>query len=343
MMATLDKPTPIERLVKLIPLKYPLAALAWTILVGAIGFRVANYIQSAASPFQSPNPVNEILGTLLSFYLYYVVRYLRLRIASAERLITPIMAEGQNEYQAIFGRVNSTRAIVLLTVIFEALAFLVTSTGLTFSVITVYSKLGQLILILAFSTLVWEYAISSWGLHKLGQSQLKLKSFLEDRFMGARSIGNVALSLTIAYLGGLLLFFLDSATFLPVTTNLGLASFYLILLALGVVMFFLPLNSIHKKMLTEKAGRQKELGHELLTIKQTSSLQSTGSSAPMERVERAVTELVRLKDLEITERKLASTPSWPFDIQLLAKLVTITLSVTAVLLTRLITDYLIHI
>lgn len=34
--------------------------------------------------------------------------------------------------------------------------------------------------------------------------------------MGARSIGNVALSLTIAYLGGLLLFFLDSSTFLPV-------------------------------------------------------------------------------------------------------------------------------
>jgi hypothetical protein len=342
-MAMIEKPTPIERFVQLIPLRYPLAALAWTIIVGPVGFRVANYIQSGATPFQSPNPINEILGTLLIFYLYYTVRYLRLRIVKAERQITPIVSGGESEYDAIFGRVNSSRSIVLLTVVFEILALLVTSENLSLSAVTVYSKIDQVLLILAFSTLVWEYAISSWGLHKLGQSQLKLKSFLEDRFMGARSIGNVALSLTVAYLGGLLLFFLDSATFLPVTTNLGFASFYLILLALGVVMFFLPLNSIHKKMQIEKADNQRELGRQLLTIKQSSSGQSSNSPGSIENVEKAVTELVRLKNLEITEKKLASTPSWPFDIQLLAKLITIILSVTAVLLTRLITDYLIHI
>jgi hypothetical protein len=342
-MAMIEKPTPIERLVQLIPLRYPLASLTLTIISGPIGFRVANYIQSGASPFQSPNPPNEILGILLLFYVYYTVRYLRLKIVKAEPLITPIMSGGQNEYGTIFGRVNSTRSIALLTVIFEVLALLVTSEGLTLSAVTVYSKLDQVILIIAFSTLVWEYAASSWGLHKLGQSQLKLKSFLEDRFMGARSIGNVALSLTIAYLGGLLLFFLDSATFLPVTTNLGFASFYLILLALGVVMFFLPLDSIHKKMQIEKADHQRELGRQLLTINQSSSGQSSNCPGSIENVEKAVTELVRLKNLEITEKKLASTPSWPFDIQLLAKLITIVLSVTAVLLTRLITDYLIHI
>jgi hypothetical protein len=51
-------------------------------------------------------------------------------------------------------------------------------------------------------------------------------------------------------------------------------------------------------------------------------------------------QLARMKDLEITEKKLAGTPTWPFDVNLLAKLITIILSVTAVLLSRIITNFL---
>jgi len=47
-----------------------------------------------------------------------------------------------------------------------------------------------------------------------------------------------------------------------------------------------------------------------------------------------------MKDLEITERKLASTPTWPFDVQLIVKLITIILSVTAALLARVIINLL---
>ncbi len=54
-------------------------------------------------------------------------------------------------------------------------------------------------------------------------------------------------------------------------------------------------------------------------------------------------ELARLTELQrvqMLERKVASLPTWPFDIQAISKFITIVLSVTAVLLSRLITDFL---
>jgi hypothetical protein len=341
-MATPEKPSLIERFVQLIPLRYPLAALVWTIILDPLGFRLAMYLQSGATsfPIMSPSPANEIFGTLLAFYLYSIVRYLRLRVIAAEPLISPVMSGGEAAYHSVFGRLTSNRPIVLLALILEALALPTTSTMLGFSVLSAYSLSTQFVVLLAFACFIWEYSVSSWGLHKLGQSQLRLKSFLEDRFMGARSIGNVALSLTLAYLGGLVLFFLDSATFLPVTTNPGFESFFLVLLAFGIIMFFLPLNSVHKKMQAEKTDRQRELSHQFLEIKEASQVHSSNAPSSIENVEKAISDLLRLKDLEITDRKLASTPTWPFDVQLLAKLITIILSVTAVLLSRIITNFL---
>jgi hypothetical protein len=338
-MADLEKPTVIERFVHLIPLKYPLAALAWTFIIGPIGFRTVNFAQSGATPFQSPNPVNEFLGTLLGFYLFLAVAYLRSTVVRSKALITPIMTGGEEAYHSVFGRLTDNRSIILLAVPLELLAFLVTSAYHSVSVLGFYNVVTQVVLILSFSSLIWEYSVASWGLHRLGKSPLKLRSFLEDRFMGAKSIGNVALSLTIAYLGGLLLFFLDSATFLPVLDP-RFAEFYLGFLVLGVVMFFLPLNSVHRRMQAEKANRLRELNQQLLTLKQSDKTGAVDGPASLEKVESAIRELVQLKDLEMTERKLAATPTWPFDIQVLARLIIIALSVTAALLARFIADFL---
>jgi hypothetical protein len=337
-MRILEKPGLIERFVELIPLRYPFAALAWTIILGPLGFRIANYVQSSATPLQSPNPINEILGILLLYYLFYIVRYLRLKVVNTEHLITPIVSGGEKEYQSFFGRISSIPPIILMGIIFDVLATLNDKT-LGFNALTISGAIVRAIILLAFSAFLWEYAVSSWGLHKLGQSPLKLKSFLEDRFMGAKSIGSLELSLTLAYFGGVLVFFLDTATFLPVFTNPGFEIFFLILPALGVVLFFLPLNSVHKRMQMEKAARQGELSRQLLTIKEASGHSGDGP-ASIESLGKEIRELVQLKEIEIAERKLASTPSWPFDIQLLAKVITIVLSVTAVLLSRIIVDYL---
>ncbi len=245
------KPTLIEKFVQLIPVRYPLALLAWVIILDPVGFGLANYLQTGASPFYFPALVNAFFGFLLNLYLFYVVRFLRLRVANSERVISPILSGGEAEYHSVFGRLSSSLPVIVLTLFLEGLTAIATNyLDFSFTIMHVYNQITRVFLLLAFSTLIWEYCVSSWGLHRLGGSRLNLKSFMEDRFMGTRSMGNLALSLTTTYLAGLLLFFLDSATFIKFSLEFG--SFFLILLGLGVVMFFLPLNSLHAKMQTNK-------------------------------------------------------------------------------------------
>src|SRR5215472_10168144 len=271
-MGSPEQPTLIERFVRLIPLKYPLAALAWTIILGPVGFRLVNYLSTGTSPFGSPNPLNEIFGLLLTFYVYYIVGYLRLKVVAAESQIAPIMSGGEGTYDSLFGRLTSNIPIILLATFLDALAILVTDAGSSLP-LQIYNRINQFILFVAFATVIWEYSVSSWSLHRLGETQLRLKSFLENRFLGASAIGNLALSLTIAYLGGLLLFFFDASTFLSILTPQFIA-FILVFLGLGVVMFFLPLNSVHRKMQREKTDRKRELNQQFLAVVEARQIRS---------------------------------------------------------------------
>ena len=301
-----------------------------------------NYLDTGKNVF-NPTPAtlyNNLTLVIVLFYLFYIGRYMRLRIATAESDILSILSGGENQYHSAFGRLSDPRPVIILTIIISTLEILPT--------FPLHASFGDALLLqyvvigLGLACFVWEYSVTNWGLHVLGKSQLKLESFLEDRMMGAKPIGNAALSSTVAYLGGLLFAFL-LGTSNPRLNGPGLYGFVAVLSVLGVLMFFLPLNSIHQRMQEEKRTHQRDLGRQLLTIQPLGTAQTGNGPASIEKLDQGISTLVRLKELEITERKLANTPTWPFDIQLLAKLVTIVLSVTAVLLTRLITDYLIHI
>lgn len=97
----------------------------------------------------------------------------------------------------------------------------------------------------------------------------------------------MALSLTAVYLVGLALFFLDTATFLPVLTA-PFELFYLTLLAVRVVLFFIPLNSLHEKMLAEKRDRQRELNGRFLALKQSNQNNSLDGQASIQSVGNAI-------------------------------------------------------
>ena len=327
-----EKPTLIERLVHLIPLRYPFAALAWASVVGSPVFHLFEYIDYGSTNFSlAPSSLfADLLFTLVPFYAFNVVRYLRLRILKAEPQIIPIMAGGEAAYHSAFGRISSSLPVVILALVLLVPILPAVVPNPHPSILVSYTLISLFANALAVATYVWAYAISSWGLHRLGESQLKLKSFLEDRTMGAKAIGSVALSLTVAFLGGTLLVFLLFFSYFLV--NLSFQAVIYAFFALGIMMFFLPLNSLHKKMRAEKLGQQRALTQQLLTMKQ--ELQAYSVEDPP--VAKVLTEILRMKDLEITERKLANTPTWPFDVQLIVKLITIILSVTAALLARLI-------
>jgi hypothetical protein len=65
-----------------------------------------------------------------------------------------------------------------------------------------------------------------------------------------------------------------------------------------------------------------------------------GESASLDDVRTELARLTDLQQLEVLDRKISALPTWPFDIQVVSKFITIVLSVTAVLLSRVITGFL---
>ena len=309
-------------------------------ITGAPAFHLLEYLDHGNTSF-SLEPAQlyaDALFTLVPFYSFIIVRYLRRNIVAGESGIAAIMSGGESAYHVAFRRFGSSSPVLLLSIPLGIFAFQATIQQTHIGIQFVATSILLVINTIAVSSFIWTYAASSWGLHKLGESKLELRSFLEDRLMGARPIGSIALSSTVAYLGGILLIFLlFPSYFLAYPAYQALLIFFL---ALGILMFFLPLNSVHKQLVREKSRHQKELNQQLLSIKQSSHKNHLDGPASMERMENKITELVKLKDLEITERKLASSPTWPFDVQLIVKLITIILSVTAALLARVIINIL---
>ena len=109
-------------------------------------------------------------------------------------------------------------------------------------------------------------------------------------------------------------------------------------LLIGIALFFLPLNSIHVKMQAEKRRLLREIGSRYPRLDKIQSLPKENST--LESVNSGLARLTDLQEVEMLDRKVAALPTWPFDIQVVSKFVTIVLSVTAVLLSRLITGYL---
>ena len=147
------------------------------------------------------------------------------------------MSGGESAYHVAFRRFGSSPPVLLLSIPLGIFAFQATIQQTHIGLQFVATSILRVINTIAVSTFIWTHAASSWELHKLGESKLELRSFVEDRLIGARPIGNISLSSTVAYLGGLLLIFLLFPSYF-----LGYLAFQALLiffLALGILMFFL--------------------------------------------------------------------------------------------------------
>lgn len=340
-MDSLEKPALIEKFVQLIPLTYPLAALVWTVIFG-FGGPLFVYLDTReiVNFLYPPFLYNTISLALTMFYLFYVTRYLRLRLRRAGNEILPIMPGGEREFNSAFRRLPNPIPPILVAI--PLLIVLALNLGPRGPFSNAFFLLQDVVIALGIGNFIWEYSMSNWALHKIGKFQLKLKSFLEDRTMGAKPVGSAALSATAAYLGGLLLLtILGNSN--PNINGPGLYAVLGILLSLGVIFFFLPLNSLHDQMRSEKIRLANVLNQRFLSAISANPHDLGDGLKSGANSEDSIAELLRLKRLEIAERKLATAPTWPFDVQVIARLITIVLSVTAVLLSRFITDYLIQI
>ena len=103
----------------------------------------------------------------------------------------------------------------------------------------------------------------------------------------------------------------------------GVGGFLSGLVLLGLVLFFLPLRGLHQRMADQKRQEIVRLRPKL------SHIYEDGASD-------TALDVAHLVRIDMTDRKVAAMAIWPYDVGILGRLSAITLSVIAILLSRII-------
>ena len=341
-----ERETLFERFVGLLHLPYAGGSFLLALLLGPPAVVLVEYVTKSSldnvvmvltgsesvSVLQTVS--SEALIVLANFAVFYGVRDMRLRLLRTEAEIVSLCPRGEEDFHKAFRRVSLSRPPLVIAAVFALL--IVLPTVLAEPPIPEARRITGILRIVTFlgvATFIWVYASSLRGLHELGKGMLRLKPFYEDGMLGSRPLGSFSLRLAFSYLNPLGLVLLATSIVPDPSTTVLLS----ILTAVGVVMFFLPLNSIHQAMLESKRKEQASIRAQLRQVMQRSSIMDKeASDATLKDLEIRLSDLAELQALDMAQREVASIHTWPFDTQILGKLTVIILSVTAAVIARLI-------
>lgn len=247
----------------------------------------------------------EALFVLANFAIFYGIQDMRLGLVRPELDMVPLCPRGEEDFHKAFRRVSLPKPPILLATVFGLLIIIPTVLPESPGPGTPSPVVGILRLITFFgvATFIWVYVSSLKGLHELGKGPLRLKAFYEDGMLGTRPIGSFSLHLAFSYLAPLGLVLL-ATTILPDPSSTALLTF---LTVLGIVMFFLPLNSIHQTMLEAKRKEQASIRtRSLQLILRPNVNGSETSEATLKDLETRLSDLARLQALDMAQREVAS-------------------------------------
>ena len=342
--------TVMERLVGFVPVRYWASCLILSFLVGPpMQFISAladtgsldraflftfNPSTGASGEFTTSTLgiVFQLTWTLNLFVVYYLPRFMRTRLTEYESHLAPVSSGGVVSIARHFDAIYRFWPVIVLAAVLSTLSWTYVSLQLVYIVGVVslsYLLLSNGLVMVIFSGFIWVYFSALWGLYKLGKEPLMLKSVDADVMLGLRPIGSISFSLFLAFISVVVL------SLIGVLVNpdtVSLASLFVLAL-LGGVMFFLPLNSFHKQML---AVRRKEEGDLFQRLAEMSNRGEGGA-------EQEVDLLRSIRDVQLLQMRkdrLSKVPTWPFDTQLFGRFAAIILSVTAILLSRIISVFL---
>ncbi len=339
-----ERPTLTEWLLGFIPLPFLWGALLVATLVSPPGGALALYLDTwdieVALTGLPPGPpwlvpVQVILWVAVSFSVIWATKYMRLQVVQAKDAILPILPRGEETYHQVFGGISSFwPPIVAATLLF---AFFTFQAGLPAGGLfeTVFDYVLGFVYLLLLSTFIGVYLSSTLGLHALGKQSLKLKGHLEDSMLGLRPLGSLSLSLALPFLGVTAVVALWISANWPLLSNLETLAFVTGLAVVGVVMFFLPLNRVHRVMVDERERELASVRDQMLQFaREPDDPNLESSEATLSEVLNRLRELRKLYILDATEGRLSRIPTWPFDTRVLSRLVTTTLAVITVVVSR---------
>ncbi len=325
-----ERPTVLERIVNPLPGPYFLKILIFWIIFGTPGLVLARYLDTfsldaivslfGAISFQNVL-VFSLANLIMPLYAFYGTRKMRQKICQTMPELKQVSADGEAIAELIFRPMTNLWPALLLSFFFASVS-IVSFPGQIQHIVGYLSAIIKVVnfavSMFAYGTFIWTYTSSISGLYRLGCKPLRFTPFYEDRHLGMKSLGSVSFSLVWVYFLGIGLVFFSFSP-LPELLLMALA----VLILLGVILFFLPLQAVHVKMAMEKETAEKSLQ---MRLHQVAKILESKEENPG-----GITDLLAI---QIMEERVSKISEWPFDTATLSWLSAIIISIIAAIVTR---------
>ena len=176
------------------------------------------------------------------------------------------------------------------------------------------------------ASLVWVMTYSSLSVYRMGKLPMMLKPFVEDHTLGLRPFASVALRL--AAITVVAFAFLVYPQVLIGVASGPIIATQVLFTVISVAFFILPLTSLHAKLVKAKREELTWIVQRYTGVLQRFKVGGTGSLDSG-----LLAELMAAKDVLSDVQQIRT---WPFDTGILLRLAAILLSVTTIILARVI-------
>ena len=351
----LERPTFVERVIAAIPLPYLVTCTIVALLVTGPGYFLARLIETGgdwnqtvaaifgdafALPLWRSVPLI-ILSVGFELYLLWLVRHSRLHIARYAKEIAPLLPGGDADVRRIFGHLYWRLPVIGLAAAFGLFFFLLLLEPLppAFGVLD-FVILGVNLVFLPFvdAQVIWNYAATIWGVHRIGRQALRLRPLFEDPMLGLRPLGSLSLGATFYFFGALVIIIAE-VTLSPDPVRPAYLAFLIVLVLFGAGLMFLPLVSIHRLMVAEKRRAIDDAGTRAGGVYAPLMAGNPTSEPSLHEVRDLLLRTHGILVHREEERRIQALPTWPFETRAMTRIAAITLTGVVAVLGRATVDY----
>ena len=160
---------------------------------------------------------------------------------------------------------------------------------------------------------VWMYGASLFGLQRVCRRPLRLVPHLDDPFLGTRPLGRLSLAFAVAFFVGVAIIGLWGVASGPTPTN---ASVFVSVTIAALLLFFLPLYSVHLQMVAAKNAEQAASIERFRRIFDHTRRETAEESRAVELADRHAAI-----GWGFVDARVRAIHTWPFDTAIVARLV----------------------
>lgn len=343
----------MERLVSLVPGPYWLGSLAFAVLLAVPGAVLGNLLdtldwdEAVARTFGAAGEPTlqtlfaEAFGAAFYFFVFLLVRYARRNLGASSADIVPLLRDGEPAFRRIFSRFHRLTLLGPLALglaLFFGYLALGSSPRTIGLAATAMSVIRLTLIAVTEATALLLFLVTLVGLHSVGKEPLLLRPYEEDRMLGLRPLGSMALTATFVYFGVLAVVIVPTLAS-PSPPDPRYLAFLTVLVLFGLGLFFLPLNRIHRRMVEEKARELEAMHQGSLGARSRGESRPASADPTLAEVRDILLEMRDELARERAERELAKVPTWPFEVESLSRIMALTVTGVVAIVGRFVVDY----